>query len=117
MQQGQQEQPQEKDEGGSTQVEVEVVLVRRRSNDPGQQGAHHMDDFRQTLQRQKGAAEGQQKKTRQEASDPSPEAQGAQMLQPAQVDFAAVVDAIQDDVQPVVGLQQGIAAEQFFPGA
>ena len=66
---------------------------------------------------QKGAAEGQQKKTRQEASDPSPEAQGDQMLQPAQVDFAAVVDAIQDDVQPVVGLQQGIAAEQFFPGA
>ena len=60
-----------------------------------------------------GPAEGQHQEESQEPADAGAEGGGAEPLEPAQVDLAAAVDAVERDRQLAVEADERVAAHQF----
>ena len=71
------------------------------------------DDVLQGLERDEGAAERQDQVEGEQAADSRAEGQRTEPLQPAQVDLAAVVDAVEGDGQLAVGAEQRVADEEL----
>src|SRR5262249_49510632 len=76
-----------------------------------------VDGDSRSLQDEEGTAEGQRKVARQEPADAGAEGQGAESLQPAQVNLATAIDAVKSGGEATVSPDEAVAGEELgWPG-
>ena len=92
------------------QMDVDMRIGR-------QQLQTQVDDFLGALEGHDGAAKRQGQVKRQETAGAGTESGGAEALEPAEVNFAAMIGAGQNIGQPPIGLDQRVAAEELAGAA